>query len=88
MDDNRLVEDVGSESWTGRTGEEDKQGVDGRHQRMVSGRRTHMHLASWRRTDRNGEELSLKHLIPTGASPWNEEEERKTSCLLHDVAYH
>ena len=39
MDDNRLVKHVGSELWMDKTREEDRAGVDGRHQRMVSGRR-------------------------------------------------
>jgi len=52
-----------------------EQGVDGRHQRMVPGRRTHTRHNGACRTDENRRELSLRHWTPTGGSPWNEEED-------------
>ena len=55
------------------TGEEDRAGSGWATSQNGVGQ-TYIHSASWRRTDRNGNELSLRHWTPTGASPWNEEE--------------
>ena len=46
------------------------------------------HSASRNRIGRNGDELSLSHWTPTGAIPWNVEEEDLDSAKAFDPVVH
>ena len=69
MDDNRLVKNVvfGIMDGQNRRGRLSREWIDDIKKWCRAD--IYTHPASWRRTDWNGNELSLRHWTPTGASP-------------------